>query len=100
MEIRQNREGDNLTIELEGRLDAITSHDLGAVLEKSLEGVKQLIFDLKDLQYTSSAGVRQFLGAQQVMEEQGSMLIRNVNESVMDIFEETGFDEILEIEES
>ena len=47
MEIRQNREGDNLTIELEGRLDAITSHDLGAVLEKSLEGVKQLIFDLK-----------------------------------------------------
>ena len=100
MEIRQNREGDKLTIEIDGRIDAITAQDLGKVLEGSLDGVKELVFDLKNLEYTSSAGLREFLGAQQVMEEQGSMLIRNVNESVMDIFEETGFDEILEIEES
>ena len=98
MEIRQNREGDKLTIEIEGRIDAVTAHDVGKVLEESLDGVKELIFDLKDLEYTSSAGLREFLGAQQIMEEQGSMLIRNVNETVMDIFEETGFDEILEIE--
>lgn len=98
MEIRQNREGDKLTIEIEGRIDAVTAHDVGKVLEESLDGVKELIFDLKDLEYTSSAGLREFLGAQQIMEEQGSMLIRNVNETVMDIFEETGFDGILEIE--
>ncbi len=98
MEIRQNREGDKLTIEIDGRIDAITAQDLGKVLEGSLDGVKELVFDLKNLEYTSSAGLREFLGAQQVMEEQGSMLIRNVNEAVMDIFEETGFDEILDIE--
>ncbi len=98
MEIRQNREGDKLTIEIEGRIDAITAPEVGKVLENNLDGVKELIFDLKDLEYTSSAGLREFLGAQQIMEEQGSMLIRNVNETVMDIFEETGFDGILDIE--
>ncbi len=99
MEIRQNREGDKLTIEIDGRIDAVTAPEVGKVLEEGLNGIKELIFDLKDLEYTSSAGLREFLGAQQIMEEQGTMLIRNVNEAVMDIFEETGFDEILEIEE-
>ncbi len=98
MEIRKNREGDKLTIEIEGRIDAITAEDIGKSLENSLDGVKELVFDLKDLEYTSSAGLREFLGAQQIMEEQGSMVIRNANETVMDIFEETGFDKILEIE--
>ena len=99
MEIRQNREGDKLTIEIDGRIDAVTAPEVGKVLEEGLNGIKELIFDLKDLEYTSSAGLREFLGAQQIMEEQGTMLIRNVNEAVMDIFEETGFSSILDIEE-
>ncbi len=99
MEIRQKREGDTLTIEIEGRIDAITAPEIGKVTENGLEGVTKLIFDLKDLDYTSSAGLREFLTAQQIMEEQGSMVIRNANEAVMDIFEETGFSSILDIEE-
>lgn len=99
MEIRQKRDGDMLTIEIEGRIDAVTAPEIGKVLDNGLEGITKLIFDLKDLEYTSSAGLREFLGAQQIMEEQGSMVIRNANEVVMDIFEETGFSEILDIEE-
>ena len=99
MEIRQIRDGGTLTLEIEGRIDAVTAHDVGKVIENGLDGVKNLIFDLKDLEYTSSAGLREFLTAQQIMEEQGSMVIRNVNETVMDIFEETGFSSILDIEE-
>lgn len=99
MEIRQKRDGDMLTLEIEGRIDAITAPEIGKVLDNGLEGITKLIFDLKGLEYTSSAGLREFLGAQQIMEEQGSMIIRNANEAVMDIFEETGFSEILDIEE-
>lgn len=99
MEIRQKRDGDMLTLEIEGRIDAITAPEIGKVMDNGLEGITKLIFDLKGLEYTSSAGLREFLGAQQIMEEQGSMIIRNANEAVMDIFEETGFSEILDIEE-
>ena len=98
MEIRQKREGATLTIEIEGRIDTFTAPELGKVIDNGLDGVTRLIFDLKDMDYTSSAGLREFLKAQQIMEDQGSLLVRNANETVLDIFDETGFSSILDIE--
>ena len=98
MTIEKNRDGSRFTIAISGRMDAVTAPELGKIVENELEGITELIFDLKGLEYTSSAGLRQFLAAQQVMDDQGSMVIRNANESVMDIFEETGFDDIFDIE--
>ena len=99
MTIEQEKEGSKLTISIEGRLDATNAPELGKVIENELDGISELIFDLKDLEYTSSAGLRQFLAAQQIMDDQGSMLIKNANDAVMDIFDETGFTDILDIEE-
>ncbi len=98
MEIRQKREGATLTIEIEGTIDTFTAPELGKVIDNGLDGVTRLIFDLKDMDYTSSAGLREFLKAQQIMEDQGSLLVRNANETVLDIFDETGFSSILDIE--
>lgn len=98
MEIRQKREGATLTIEIEGQIDTFTAPELGKVIDNGLDGVTRLIFDLKDMDYTSSAGLREFLKAQQIMEDQGSLLVRNANETVLDIFDETGFSSILDIE--
>jgi len=98
MEIITKKDGSRLTIALKGRMDAVTAEDLGKVIQSELSDVTELIFDLKDLTYTSSAGLRQFLVAQKIMDGQGSMAIRNVNEMVMDIFEETGFSNIFNIE--
>ena len=99
MNINQNREGNKLTITIEGELNAITAPDLMGVVENELSGVTELIFDLEELNYTSSAGLRVLLEAQQIMDEQGSMTVRHANDAVMDIFEETGFTDILEIED-
>lgn len=98
MEIITKRDGSSLTIALKGRMDAVTAEDLEKVIKSELSDVNELVFDLKDLTYTSSAGLRQFLVAQKLMDGQGSMAIRNVNEMVMDIFEETGFSNIFNIE--
>ena len=98
MKISTEKDGTRLTIAIEGRIDAVTSEKLEKVIDTELEGVTELIFDLKDLEYTSSAGLRQFVAADQIMEEQGSMVIRNANEAVMDIFEETGFSDVFNIE--
>ena len=97
--ITQNREDGKLTLGLAGRMDALTAPELGKVIESALSGVKELVFDLKDLEYTSSAGLRQFLMAQQIMDDQGSMIIINANEAVLDILDETGFMDILDIEQ-
>ena len=97
--ITQNREDGKLTLGLVGRMDALTAPELGKVIESALSGVKELVFDLKDLEYTSSAGLRQFLMAQQIMDDQGSMIIINANEAVLDILDETGFMDILDIEQ-
>ena len=99
MTITQNKEDEKLTIYLAGRMDALTAPELGKVIESALSGVKELVFDLKDLEYTSSAGLRQFLMAQQIMDDQGSMIIINANDAVLDILEETGFMDILDIEQ-
>lgn len=98
MEIRMNRSEDKLTVEVIGRLDTLTSPQLEAKLEPELDGIKELIIDLKELEYISSAGLRVLLGAAKAMEDHGGMKVRNPNEKIMDVFSLTGFDDFLNIE--
>ena len=88
----------NVIFALEGRLDTTTAPELDQELKNSLDGVTTLIIDMKDLVYISSAGLRIVLSAQKIMNKQGKMMIRNANETVMEIFEVTGFSDILTIE--
>lgn len=90
--------GTELNIALEGRLDTNTAPKLEAELKKNIEGITRLVFDIEKLEYISSAGLRVLLSAHKIMTRQGIMAIRNVREEVMEIFEVTGFDEILNIE--
>lgn len=85
-----------MNVALEGRLDTTTAPELEAELQ--LEGITELVLDFEKLDYVSSAGLRVLLAAQKTMNRQGSMLIRNVNEGIMEIFEITGFIDILTIE--
>lgn len=98
MEIRMDRNGNELMVALTGRLDTLSSPELEEKLETALEGVEKLIFDFEELNYISSAGLRVLLSAMQIMEEQGEMTVRNVNSDVMDVFEVTGFIDDLNIE--
>lgn len=98
MKIEMNRNETELTVVLEGRLDTMTSPELEERLEPEFEETEMLIFDLQKLEYISSAGLRVLLSALKVMQEQGEMVIRNVNSVVMDVFEVTGFIDILNIE--
>lgn len=98
MTITKNLEGKKLTVALEGRLDTGTAPQLESELKTSVGGVEELVLDLKDLAYMSSAGLRVLLAAQKVMNRQGSMKVVNVNETIAEIFEITGFNEILTIE--
>ncbi|MBQ3932951.1 MAG: STAS domain-containing protein [Lachnospiraceae bacterium] len=98
MNVNINKEDSNLTIEIEGRLDTLTSPELEKEVDTALDGITNLVVDLKNLEYISSAGLRVLLGVAQVMEDQGDMKVINVSSEVMDIFEVTGFDEVLTIE--
>ncbi len=98
MNIVENLNGSRLCISLEGRLDTTTAPELEKVLSGSLDGVTELAFDMAALDYLSSAGLRILLGAQKQMNEQGSMKVMNVNGTIMEIFEVTGFVDILTIE--
>ncbi len=97
MTVTKEQDGTKLTVFIEGKLDAVTSPQFEEELG-DLKGVEELVFDLKDLIYTSSAGLRVMLNAQKIMDDQGEMVIINANEDVMDIFKETGFDKIFDIE--
>ncbi len=97
MTIEQKKSDGKLTVELEGRLDTTTAPQLEEALKSAMEGVTELELDLKDLVYISSAGLRVLLAAQKVMNRQGSMVILNANEDLMEIFEVTGFTDILTI---
>ena len=98
MDIRKTKEGAALTLELEGRLDTTTAPELEAELSGSLDGVTELTLDMEKLAYLSSAGLRVILGAQKRMNKQGKMTVRHVNETIMEVFEVTGFADILNIE--
>lgn len=98
MTITKKQEGTKLTLELEGRLDTTTAPELEAEVKSSINGVEELILDLANLEYMSSAGLRVLLSAQKVMNTQGKMTVVNVNETISEIFEVTGFSEILNVE--
>ena len=98
MEIIKNLDGNKLTIALEGRLDTSTAPNLEAELKGSLDGVASLILDFNKLEYISSAGLRVVLAAQKTMSKQGEMKLVGVNDEVMEVFEITGFVDILTIE--
>lgn len=98
MTINKNSEGTKLTLSLEGRLDTVTTPALEAELKQSLNDVTELVFDFSTLEYISSAGLRVLLAAQKTMNKQGNMVIRHVNENIMEVFEVTGFIDILSIE--
>ena len=87
-----------LTLILAGRLDTTTAPQLEEEIKQSLAGVEKLVLDFTDLEYLSSAGLRVLLGAQKAMNKQGEMIIRNINTTVREIFEVTGFVDILTIE--
>lgn len=85
-------------IEVAGRLDTITAPMLDKTINEDIPGVKNLILDIKDVAYVSSAGLRVLLSAQKKMQKVGSMKVRNVCAEVMEVFEMTGFADILVIE--
>ena len=98
MTILKEQNGNSLTIALEGRLDTITAPELDETMKESLVGVDDLTLDLEKLEYISSAGLRVILSAQKTMNKQGKMTVKNVGETVQEVFDITGFSGILEIE--
>lgn len=98
MEIKKKLNGNELLVAVEGRLDTTTAPQLEENVRSSIDGMKSLVFDFEKLEYISSAGLRVLLAMQKIMNKQGSMTIRNVNETVMEVFEVTGFVDILTIE--
>ena len=98
MTIEKTLNKTELTINLTGRLDTTTAPRLEAELKQSISGAEKLVLDFSALEYLSSAGLRVLLAAQKVMNKQGEMIIRNVNETIAEIFEVTGFSEVLTIE--
>lgn len=98
MTIRKKLNNAELTIALTGRLDVATAPQLETELKVSLSGVNRLILDFAALEYLSSAGLRVLLAAQKQMNKQGEMVVRHVNETIAEIFEVTGFRDILTIE--
>jgi anti-sigma B factor antagonist len=97
LNINKNLEGEKLSIALEGRLDTVTAPEFEAELKDSLDAITELVMDMKDLEYISSAGLRVLLTAHKSMNQKGSMKLINVNETVMEIFDVTGFVDILTI---
>jgi anti-sigma B factor antagonist len=99
MNITKTTEGSTLQIALQGRLDTATAPQLEQELKQSLDDAQALVFDLKELEYISSAGLRVLLSAHKVMMGKDGMTVRNANEDVMEIFDITGFVDLLNIEE-
>lgn len=96
MTIDKNLDGSTLNVAVGGRLDTQTAPELEAALD--YEGIEELVLDFSNLDYLSSAGLRVLLGAQKTMTKQGKMVIKNVNDTIMEVFEITGFADILTIE--
>lgn len=97
MTINKTKEGGKYTIALDGRLDTTTAPELEKELD--LDDTQELLFDFTDLQYLSSAGLRVLLAAQKKMNaKDGKMVVRHVNDMIMDVFDATGFVDILTIE--
>lgn len=97
MTINKEKKGSTLTVGLSGRLDTSTSPELQKSITADLEEVNELVMDLKELDYISSAGLRVLLSAHKKMSSKGGMTVINVSETVMEVFDITGFSEILVI---
>ena len=98
MIIEKIQNGAELNLKVVGRLDTTTAPQLEAEFKDSLTGVTKLVLDFENLEYLSSAGLRVILGTQKTMNKQGEMIIKNVNDTINEIFEVTGFIDILTIE--
>ena len=98
MTIEKNLNGTELNVTITGRLDTTTAPQLEAEFKQNIAGVEKLVLDFAALEYLSSAGLRVLLAAQKVMNKQGEMIVKNVNETINEIFEVTGFVDILTIE--
>ena len=98
LKVNKTIENGKAVFELEGRLDTVTAPDLEKELKDSIDGITDLLLDFEKLEYISSAGLRVLLSAQKIMSKQGSMKLTNVNDTIMEIFEVTGFSDILTIE--
>ena len=98
MEIKVNKNGTELTISPVGRMDTATSPEVQAVVDENIGDATDLTFDLGELKYLSSAGLRVLMSAQKAMLSQGSMKLINVNEDILDIFDMTGLTYVFEIE--
>lgn len=98
LNINKIRNGEKLTVKLEGRLDTVTAPQLEEELKSGLEEITDLIMDFEMLEYISSAGLRVLLSTQKLMGRKGSMKLIHVSDTVMEIFEVTGFVDILTIE--
>ena len=99
LNINKTTENGTCTVALEGRLDTMTAPELEKVLEENLDGVTELVLDFEKLDYISSAGLRVLLAAHKRMLKQGEMKVIHVGEMIMEIFEVTGFSDILTIGE-
>lgn len=97
MTIETEKNGASLTLKLVGRLDTTTSPQLEKEVFDSLDGVTDLIFDFSDLEYISSAGLRVMLASQKAMSKKGTLVVRNVRDSIKEVFDITGFSDILTI---
>lgn len=98
LNIKKESNGTELTVALEGRLDTTTAPEFENEIKESISDVKELVLDLSKLEYISSAGLRVLLSTQKKMNVQGSMVVRNAREEVKEIFEVTGFADILTLE--
>ncbi len=98
LNIEKKKDGPELTVALAGRLDTVTAPELEKELKVCLEGVTMLSFDMAELEYISSAGLRVLLSVQKLMSRQGEIKVFHVNETIMEIFEVTGFSDFLTIE--
>ncbi len=98
MNIEKINDGSNLTVKIIGRLDTTTAPELDNFMRENLEGITDLLLDFAELEYLSSAGLRVLLATQKTMNKQGKMVIKNVNETIMEVFDITGFVDILTIE--
>ena len=98
MEIKKTLEGEKLTVAISGRLDTTTAPELEEALKESMDGISELVIDFTETEYISSAGLRVQLSAQKTMNKQGSMVVTGVNDVIMEIFEVTGFVDILDIQ--
>ena len=97
LNINVKSEGEKLTVKLEGRLDTTTSPELESELGMNLDGIKEFLFDFNGLEYLSSAGLRVLLNAQKTMNQQGEMKVTGVSDAVKEIFDVTGFSDILTV---